>query len=663
MKTFSQLTAFLWNTLLVYVAFFICRFVFYVVNFNNYETIDSHHLVNLFSAGLLFDTSAILYTNCIFLLLFLIPLPWKETKSYYRIIRWLYVVINSICLSTNLIDCIYFQFTGKRTTISVLNEFSNEGAGAMTKIFAEQFIVNWYLVLLAVLLWIALWKFFRSPLQFKGLATKELLHHKLQLWKYVSINLLAMGLLVPLSIAGMRGGFTASTRPITISNANEFAKQPSETSIILNTPFSIIRTFNKKPFVTPDYMPEAEAKALFTPVHMPADSASFKPMNVVVIILESFSKQHFGFYNQTLRNGTYAGFTPFLDSLIINGAKTYQYSYANGRKSIEGMPSTLSSLPNFVEPLFLTPASLNSMSGLARELSENKGYTSAFFHGAQNSSMGFHAFANATGFQKYYGRTEYNQDPNYNGDEDFDGTWAIWDEEFLQFYCDRMSEMKQPFMTAIFTATSHTPYKLPQRYKGVFPTSEEPMQECIAYTDNALRNFFESAKQQPWFNNTIFVITADHTSVAIDPFYRTSLGRYCVPIILYAPNDPDLHGYDTESVVEQIDIMPTVLNYLNYDKPYIAFGKDMLQTPPANSHALHWVVESNEYEYIKGNYSLLFDGERITHAYRYRTDSLLQHDVLNIMPSDTLLQMEREMKSFIQQYMKRMNDNELVIKK
>ena len=243
MKTFSQLTAFLWNTLLVYVAYFICRFVFYVVNFNNYETIDSHHLVNLFSAGLLFDTSAILYTNCIFLLLFLIPLPWKETKSYYRNIRWLYVVINTICLSTNLIDCIYFQFTGKRTTISVLNEFSNEGAGAMTKIFAEQFIVNWYLVLLAVLLWIALWKFFRSPLQFKGLATKELLHHKLQLWKYVSINLLAMGLLVPLSIAGMRGGFTASTRPITISNANEFAKQPSETGIILNTPFSIIRTF------------------------------------------------------------------------------------------------------------------------------------------------------------------------------------------------------------------------------------------------------------------------------------------------------------------------------------------------------------------------------------------------------------------------------------
>lgn len=663
MKTFSQPIAFLWNTCLVYVAYFICRTAFYWVNINDYENIEGSHLVNLFCAGLLFDTSAILYTNCIFLLLFLLPLPWKETKGYYRITRWLFVVINSICISTNLIDCVYFQFTGKRTTISVLNEFSNEGVAAMTKIFTEQFIVNWYLVLLAVILWVAFWKFFRSPLQFHGLHKKDLIGNKRQLLKYRVANLLALVLLVSLTIAGMRGGFTASTRPITISNANQYAKQPSETGIVLNTPFSIFKTFDTKAFVTPNYMTDEEANALFSPVHIPTDTAQFKNKNVVVIILESFNKQHFGFYNQTLRNGTYKGFTPFLDSLITHGAKTYQYSYANGRKSIEGMPSTLSSLPNFVEPLFLTPASLNHMSGLARELSENKGYTSAFFHGAQNSSMGFQAFANATGFQKYYGRTEYNKDPKYNGDEDFDGTWAIWDEEFLQFYCDRMSEMQQPFMTAIFTATSHTPFKLPKRYEGVFPSGEEPLQECIAYTDNALRNFFASAKQQPWFNHTIFVITADHTSVPIDPFYRTSLGKYCVPIILYSPDDPALRGYDTETIVEQIDIMPTVLNYLNYDKPYIAFGKDMLQTSPSDSHALHWFVENNGYEFVKGNYSLLFDGEKTTHAYRYRTDSLLQHNILDTMPSDTLQQMEREMKSFIQQYMQRMNNNELTIKK
>ena len=390
-------------------------------------------------------------------------------------------------------------------------------------------------------------------------------------------------------------------------------------------------------------------------------SLAFQRKNVVVLILESFGKQHFGFYNQTLHGGTYKGFTPFLDSLITHEAMTWQYSYANGRKSIEGMPSVLSALPNFVEPLFLTPASLNRMSGLARELGEQKGYTTAFFHGAQNGSMGFQAFARATGFARYYGRTEYNEDSRFNGDEDYDGTWAIWDEEFLQYYALKMSEMREPFMTAVFTASSHTPCIVPDRYRGVFPKGENPVQECVAYSDNALRLFFETARQQPWFKNTLFVITADHTSGPVDPYYMTTLGNFCVPIILYAPGDSTLRGYDRERVVEQTDIMPTVLSYLHYDRPYLAFGKDMLGTPADESYALHWVTSSNGYEFVKGNYALEFDGREVTAAYQYRTDSLLTHNVVRTMPQDTLRMMTREMQSIIQQYMERMVNDKLTV--
>ena len=363
------------------------------------------------------------------------------------------------------------------------------------------------------------------------------------------------------------------------------------------------------------------------------------------------------------KGGRSVGFTPFLDSLIANHAMTWQYSYANGRKSIEGMPSTLSSLPNYVEPLFLTPASLNRMSGLARELGEQKGYTTAFFHGAQNNSMGFQAFARATGFQRYYGRTEYNEDPRFHGDDDFDGTWAIWDEEFLQFFALQMSSMQQPFMTAVFTASSHTPFDLPERYKDVFPKGEKEIQEAIAYTDHALRLFFEKASHEPWYKNTLFVITADHCSTHIDPFYMTSLGYFNVPIIFYAPGDSTLHGYDMQRVVEQTDIMPTVLSYLHYDKPYLAFGKDMLHTPAEETHALHWVPESSGYEFVKGPYALEFDGQEVTAAYCYRTDSVFAHDVLHTMPADTLDMMTRQMKSIIQQYMKRMNNDQLVVEK
>ena len=408
-------------------------------------------------------------------------------------------------------------------------------------------------------------------------------------------------------------------------------------------------------------MSDEEAAALYTPLHQPAGNGTFMPRNVVVLILESFSKQHIGFYNKTLRNGTYQGFTPFLDSLIT-ASMTWQYSYANGRKSIEGMPSVLSSLPNFVEPLFLTPASLNAMSGLARELGENKGYTTAFFHGAQNSSMGFHAFARATGFQRYYGREEFNADPNFHGDEDFDGTWAIWDEEFFQFYAEQMSQMHEPFMTALFSASSHDPFVIPEKYKGRFPQGERQLQECIAYTDYALKRFFEAASRQPWFKNTLFVITADHVSQQIDPFYCTTLGNYCVPIILYAPGDPSLQGYDQQRIVEQIDIMPTVLDYLHYDKPYIAFGRDMISTPANEGLALHWLPESSSYEYVWGNYALQFDGKDVTAAYAFRNDSTLSRNVLHTMPQDTLNMMQRQMKSFIQQYMQRMNGDQLTVK-
>ena len=644
----------LWDLLVVYCAYTLCRGIFTVLNWPLYAgTLTWSHGLHLFGAGLLFDTPAILYTNAVILLMFLLPLHWKERTGYYRIARWIYTIVNSIAVYMNLMDCVYFPFTGKRTTASVFAEFGNESAGEMLKIFGGQFLSHWYLVLLAALVTWAFWKLFRpdskSAMPRRGPATR-----------YYIVQVLSLLLAIPLCIGAIRGGFTKATRPITISNANQYVNRPAETGIVLNTPFSIFRTLKKTPFVVPDYMSDEEALALYTPLHQPADSAVFTPRNVVVLILESYSKQHIGFYNKTLRNGTYQGFTPFLDSLITQGAMTFRYSYANGRKSIEGMPSVLSSLPNFVEPLFLTPASLNAMSGLARELGENKGYTTAFFHGAQNGSMGFQAFARATGFQRYYGRTEFNADPNFHGDDDFDGTWAIWDEEFFQFFAQQMGKMQQPFMTALFSASSHDPFVVPEKYQGRFPHGERPLQQCIAYTDYALKRFFETASREPWFNNTLFVITADHVSQQIDPFYCTTLGNYCVPIILYAPGDPSLHGYDEERVVEQIDIMPTVLSYLHYDKPYIAFGQDMLATPASDGYAIHWLPESSSYEYVWGDYALQFDGKQVTSAYAFRTDSTFSHNVLGTMPTATLDRMQRHMKSIIQQCMQRMTTDRLV---
>lgn len=646
---FSNVFSLIWNLLLVYVCYSVCRLAFLLENFQLFgDHLSWGYALSLFGAGIIFDTSAILYSNALFILLFLLPLHWKENKSFYGIVRWIYTVVNGLFLTSNLIDCVYFRFSGRRTTMSVFQEFGNEGGGNLTSIFADEFVSHWYLVLLAVLFFYGLYKLYRAPRNFPVYSK----------WQYYPVQLVALLIAVPFTVFGMRGGMTTATRPITISNANQYVDRPLDAGIVLNTPFSVFRTLGKRAFVVPAYLPENESQALYSPVHIPADSVQFKPMNVVVIIWESFTKEFVGGLNPGLDGGRYKGYTPFIDSLLTRSL-AFTRTYANGRKSIEGMPSVLSSIPSFVEPFFLTPASLNDVSGIAGELTKHKGYYSAFFHGAMNGSMGFQAFARSTGFRDYFGRTEYNEDPRYRGDEDFDGTWAIWDEEFLQYYCDKMTEFKEPFVTSVFTASSHHPFALPARYEGKFPEGPTPLQRCIGYTDNALRLFFEKASRQPWFKNTLFVITADHTSFATYPEYLTDLGFYSVPILFYAPGMPELCGME-DKIVEQIDIMPTVLGILGYDRPYISFGQDAIRTPKADKFAVNNLIGTSIYQLVKGDYLIQFDGGEVTKAYHYRTDSLLKEDVKSTMPQDTLQAMEKQLKAIIQQYMQRMNSNNLV---
>ena len=422
-ELFSNVLTLAWNLLLVYVCYTLCRLAFLFVNWDTFSgNLSWGYTLSLLGAGIIFDTTAILYSNALFILLFLLPLHWKETPSFYKGVRWIFTIVNTFFLITNLIDCVYFRFSGRRTTMTVFQEFKNEGEGNLASIFLDEFISYWYLVVFAALLSYAIYKLYRSPQNFP---VKQKL-------SYYVVQLVTLLIAVPFTVFGMRGGMTTATRPITLSNANQYVRRPLDAGLVLNTPFSLFRTLGKTTFVTPNYLPDSEAVAVYSPIHTPTDSVAFRPMNVVVIIWEGFSKQHVGSLNPQLENGTYKGYTPFIDSLLTRSL-TFQYSYSNGRKSIDGMPSVLSSIPSFVEPFFLTPSALNDVSSVAGELTKYKGYTSAFFHGAMNGSMGFQAIARSVGFQKYFGRTEYNEDPNYNGDADFDGTWAICDEEFMQF--------------------------------------------------------------------------------------------------------------------------------------------------------------------------------------------------------------------------------------
>ena len=637
----SPIAAILYNLLLAYLLYFAARIVYLLVNYNYFQqSMSTSKLMEIFNGGLVFDTSAILVTNIPYIVLMLFPLHQKEMHLWQAICKWVFVVINGIALAMNLCDSVYFKYTMRRTTTTVFSEFSNESN--IANVILTEVWNHIYLVVIFILLIWGLWKFYRTT----GLQAKKLVW-----WKYDVATLLSLVALAPFVVAGIRGGFTTAVRPITISNANQYVSRPIEAALVLNTPFAFYRTIGKNVFVVPEYYSsQQKTESVYSPIHTPNDTIPMTKKNVVVLIVESFGREYIGALNKNLENGTYKGYTPHIDSLISKST-TFSRSFCNGRKSIDGMPSILSSIPMFVEPFFLTPASMNHVSGIASLLAA-EGYQTAFFHGAQRGSMGFMAFARSTGFQDYYGREDFNQDKRFNGDEDFDGMWAIWDEPFLQYYAMKMSEMKEPFMTAVFTASSHHPYVIPEKYKEVYPEEGIIMHKCIRYTDMALGKFFDYASKQSWFNNTIFVLTSDHTNMSDHNYYQTDLGGFCSPIIIYEPGrEPEMQ----DKIAQQIDILPTVMGMLHYQKPYFAFGIDLLNTPAEETWAVNYL--NGIYQYIKYDHVLQFDGEKTKAVYAL-TDSLMHNNLAGKTPQQQ--QMENELKAIIQQYMERITQDRLL---
>lgn len=628
------------NLVLVFLLYSLSRWFYYMISRDVYPDVTTAHLWEMLFGGMRFDVTALFYLNSVYMLLMFLPNPWRENAVYQRVARAFYLVPNIVGLIANTADMVYVRFTSRRTTMTFFSEFENDDN--LVRVFLTSMVQYWYVTLFGIAVIALLMVCMRRKTNPSPLAS----HPKL----FYPIELVLMLMSWYFVVIGIRSGFGAFTRPITLSNAQQYVNRPAEANIVLNTPFSIMRSSEGRGYKHPHYMSDEQMQTIYTPCHEPSGLQT-NSKNVVVLILESFAKEHVGYYNHDLDDGTYVGYTPFLDSLIEHSV-TYRYSFATGRKSIDAMPSVLAGLPRIGAPYILTPYSSNDIPSLPRFL-KRKGYTTAFFHGAPNGSMGFQAFARSAGFDAYYGKTEYNNN------DDYDGYWAIWDEEFLQYFARTMSSLEQPFMTSVFTATSHHPFQIPARYEGVFPEGPHPLQRCIGYTDHALREFFRTASRQPWFMNTLFVLVADHTNGLTRPEYLSDRGCYEVPIIFYDPAT-DEHRYVEDFPVCQADIMPSVLAYLGYDMPYTAFGDDILTT----QNKRHLVVLSNEpcYQTISDRWILFMSesGEPVA-LYDYQVDRMLKNNVLAEHVEDEEVQyMLTYTKAFVQQYISRMINNKLM---
>lgn len=608
--------------------FAICRFIFLLFYWSELSSNGVFELAKAFVLGLRFDVFASFYINVIFFLILFVPFRYHENRIIQGVLKFSFVLSHALVLILNLSDIVYFKFSGRRIAydfISFIQTGDEAGNVALDFLLDNWFLSVFFLVLMP-LIWKGYPKFSEGGRKSFG---------KYRYGKQLFGALLAFLIF----FLGIRGGW--QYKPIKIINAGFWTKQEM-IPLVLNNPFCLISTWKKTELQGRKYYQESELENYIQHQKKNVTSDEHSKPNVVLLIMESFTREYIGYYNGY-------GYTPFLDSLL-GESLVYKQAFANGTRSIESLPSLFASIPGLFTEAYITSSyGGNKIRALPHYLNE-LGYSTSFFHGGATGTMGFDGFCKASGIQKYYGKEDY---PNPEHD---DGEWGIYDDKFFPFFLEKMNQEEKPFFYTMFSLSSHHPYKIPEEYQNRFPKGELEIHESIGYADEVLRQFFAAAKKQDWYDNTLFIITADHAFYAVSNYYMTALGRYRIPMALFHPSDSTFKG-DTDRIVQQIDIMPTVMDYVNDTSEYIAFGNSVFGDTQ-DAYAINYI--NGFYQYIKDDTLYQFDGDKMIGIYAETTDHLLEHNLLDLVPSSQYNLRLDTLKAIIQDYESRLINNNLI---
>jgi phosphoglycerol transferase MdoB-like AlkP superfamily enzyme len=631
----QHVVLFLKRLLFLIILYTISRAFFYLLNTSYFSELTAWQLARFFAAGIRFDIAAILFTNIIFVFV-LIPGSDKDSSRLQKIAAIAFFTINALAILTNFVDARFFDFSNKRSTSSI---FIMMVANRDVWLLIPRFLLDyWYVAVAWIILMVLAWRW--MPRLSVGKLRNEMLTVKTFTYQAIVLSLI-----LSLMLLGARG---TALKPISINTAVRYADM-KYVPLVLNTPFTILKTLAHQSLRQVRYMNDSTLRAVYHPIHQAA-AGEFRRRNVVVIILESFSREYVGFFN----NGK--GFTPCLDS-ILRKSLVCTNAYANGTQSYEAMPAIMAGIPSLMDkPYGGSNYSSNLIESLPSTL-RKKGYRTSFFHGGNNGTMGFDNFALVAGVEEYLGRNEYNNDAEY------DGKWGIWDEPFLYFFAEQLNTMKQPFFSSVFTLSSHHPYNIPDKYANEFSGGDLPIMRSIQYADMALGVFFRQAVSMPWFDSTLFVITADHAAQAIDQSYNSTTGMYAIPIAYFCPSDTALRG-TTDHITQQIDIMPTLLGYLKYDNPFFAFGNDVMRKN-AKHHAVSFM--NGTYQLIEGDYVIQFDGQKVVSFYNYNNERPLNpvnsaRHLTADLEKQIFNTMETEIKAIVQTYNSCLVNNTMTVR-
>ncbi len=520
----------------IYVVF---RLEFFIWNWPSLKVLSSTQILQAFMLGERFDMAALAATFGLFVLLLIWIERYKVLKIFLFLVFW---ATNIFLILANSGDIELVNFTGRRfskASFFLLND------GHISNVITPYLGMALMTFALIILYSFASFHFYKKILIDISFAKK----------------LMSTLCVLIVTVLFFRGGL--QHKPFSAVESRIFPEAIAN-QLILNSTFTLVKSLDKSSLERLHFYDEKKMLGLLNqPAKANVKVPDFNNYNIVILILESFSKEYMQLKEPE--------FTPYLNQLANEGV-LFNNSFANARRSIEGLGAILAGIPALMEEPFINSEfSTNEFIGLGHTLA-TKGYHTSFFHGAKNGSMHFDAFAKSVGLQNYFGANEY---PN---EKDNDGTWGIYDKPFLKWTCSQLSQFKEPFLSTVFTLSSHQPYKLPDN--EFHPEGPLPILKTIHYADSALRQFMACAKEKKWFKNTLFVFTADHTGPSLSPT-ATFKSKFQIPIIFYSQNAELLKGMEANQPAQQIDILPTLLEALKIEPQKRSFlSKSLWQAGP-----------------------------------------------------------------------------------
>lgn len=637
LKNFPHIQVLLKRLAIVYFIYFLCRLVFLVSNKVFYQ-LGVKQIVFSFYYGLLFDTSAIIYTLFIFILLHILPFDFRNKKAYQLFLKCYFILINGIAIFFNLVDTNYYSFIGRRSGIEILT-MKNEMKGML----AINYLFDYFLTFLLFVFFI--WLIFR-------------------LYKMTKVNQPNSGniivqyiialVIIALSITGARGGFKLI--PLNTFDAARL-NGPESIALTTNTPFQIITSIQQRGLSEKKYFDENVSKKYFNPIKNGFQINETKTKtNVVLIIVESLGKEYMGYYNNA------KGYTPFLDSLAQHST-VYNHMYSNTKRSIEGIPSILAAMPSWMESDYLSsfyqPNKLRSIGSYLKEI----GYNCSFYHGGHNGTMSIDNFLAIADAGDYFGMNEYPEK-----EKGFDGNWGIYDDEYLDYWASELNKKPKPFFSTVFTLSSHNPYKIPERLENKFPKGSLAIHPTIAYADYSLKLFFDKIKTMPWYKNTVFLVIADHSAENENPKYQTPSGKFEIPFMIFNPSKNELNKQENNTH-QQTDVLDIVLSLSNYKNNYYSFSDIHFKsinddtTDAKNSFGYAIQFHENYYQIICWPYVYQYTGANPLGFYDLKNDELMKNNMLNSeMKKATRLRMDSTLKAVIQAYNYDLINNKTFVK-